>query len=300
MIVMKFGGASLSTSSEILNTCKIVKNYLKKDKVILVVSAMKDVTDQLFEIVEHIRKKDLNQALKNISLIKDHHVKTLRSIKPDSEGIKAEVEIYKLVGLMGCFVKNISKKGTTTARTDYIVSFGERLSCRIVTEALEQQGISAYPLDGSFILATTDEFGNALPLYGKSQNSIKQILLPLIQNNIVPVITGYIGFTHDGCTTTLGRGGSDLSAAFLANFLNAKAVYLWKDVLGFYEEDPHKNKRAKLFKTLDYKSAEKLAKKGAKIIYYKAIAPVRKKHIPIYVKSFLNPQAVGTTITDSL
>lgn len=298
MIIMKFGGASLSTGSEILNTCKIVELYLKKDKVILVVSAMKGITDQLFEIVEILKKRNVPKALESIENIKIHHIAALRSFEPDTEAVKAEVEIYKLIGLMEHFIKNVINKEITPARVDYIVSFGEKLSCRIVAEALEQQRISAYPLDASFILATNDKFGDALPLYGKSQNSIKQILLPLVDNNIVPVITGYIGFTHDGCTTTLGRGGSDLSAAFLANFLNAKAVYLWKDVLGFYEEDPHKNKKARLFKTLDYKKAEKLAKKGAKIIYYKAIAPVAEKHIPIYVKSFLNPLAEGTTIAD--
>ena len=298
MIIMKFGGASLSTGSEILNSCKIVKIYYKKDKVILVVSAMKDVTDQLFEIGGILRKRNLNKALERIEKIKIRHIKTLQSFKPNSEAVKAEVEIYKLTGLLKYFVKNVINKEITTARTDYIVSFGEKLSCRIVAEALEQQGLSAYPLDASFILATTNEFGNALPLYGESQNSIKQILLPLIQNNIIPVITGYIGFADDGCTTTLGRGGSDLSAAFLANFLNAKAVYLWKDVLGFYEDDPYENRRAKLFKILDYKKAEKLAKKGAKIIYHKAIAPVREKHIPIYIKSFQDPKSAGTTITD--
>lgn len=300
MIVMKFGGASLSTGSEILHTCKIVKNYRKKNKIILVVSAMKNVTDQLFEIVELLRKRNLREALERIEKIKTHHIKALQSFEPDSEAVKTEVEIIKLIGLLKYFVNNAINKEITTARIDYIVSFGEKLSCRIVAEALQQQGISAYPMDASFILATTGEFGNALPLYGKSQNSIKHILLPLIASNIVPVITGYIGFTHDGCTTTLGRGGSDLSATFLANFLDAKAVYLWKDVLGFYQEDPHKNKRAKLFKILDYEHAEKLAKKGAKIIYYKAIAPVAEKHIPIYVKSFLNPHSEGTTITDSL
>ncbi len=295
---MKFGGASLSSGNEIINTCKIVKFYLEKDKVILVVSAMKGITDQLFEIVETLKKRNFHKALERLENIKNHHIRALRSFEPDSEAVKTEVEINKLMGLLEYFVKNVINKEITKARIDYIVSFGEKLSCRIVAEALEQYGISAYPLDASFILATNDKFGDALPLYGKSQNSIKQILLPLIHNNIIPVITGYIGFTHDGCTTTLGRGGSDLSASFLANFLNAKAVYLWKDVLGFYEEDPRKDKRAKLFKTLDYKKAENLAKKGAKIIYHKAIAPVREKHIPIYVKSFLNPRAAGTTITD--
>lgn len=293
---MKFGGTSLSTASEIIHTCKIVKQHAKDEKIILIVSAMEGVTNQLFEAVRFVKEKRVRKALDIINKVYNRHITTLKSLNLGKDGVKVEIEIIKLINLLEYFIKNISKKEITLARTDYIVSFGERLSCRLVAQALEKNSLSAHPLDASYILATNNKFGDALPLYGKSQNQIQKILLPLIKNKIIPVITGYIGFTHDGCTTTLGRGGSDLSAAFLANFLNAKAVYLWKDVKGFYEEDPHKNKKAKIIKKLTYEKAEALAKKGAKVIYYKAITPVREKNIPIFVKSFIEPRAKGTVV----
>jgi aspartate kinase len=232
MIVMKFGGASLSSGPNILNICKLVKKYAKNNKVILIASAMKDVTDKLYELTDYVIKKNVKKALKIILDLSNKHITTLKSINPNPEAVKTEIEIIKLINLLEYFIKNTAIKGLTDARVDYIVSFGERLSCRIVAEALEQKGILAMPIDASLIMATNANFGNALPLYGKSQSHIQKILIPLIKNGIIPVVTGYIGFTHDGCTTTLGRGGSDLSATFLANFLNAKAVYLWKDVEG--------------------------------------------------------------------
>ena len=159
------------------------------------------------------------------------------------QAVKIESELINLISRLKNFIKNVSNKKITRARIDYIVSFGERLSSPIVANALEMCGMTAYPIDASFIIATNSRFGNAVPLYKESQQYINQILFPLIKNNVIPVVTGYIGFTHGGCTTTLGRGGSDLTAAYLANLLSANALYLWKDVEGFYSEDPHKNKK---------------------------------------------------------
>ncbi|MFH2085540.1 MAG: aspartate kinase [bacterium] len=296
MIVMKFGGASLSDAKNIEITCKIVRDYQRNHKVVLIVSAMQGVTDQLFEIVELLKKKKGKAALTILIKIKLVHFATLDEISDSRLSIRTKIELSRLFYQLEYYLKNIVQKEITPARADYIVSWGERASCRIVTEALENAGMPAYALDASTFLATNDDFGNAVPIYVKSQKYIQQILLPLIENDIIPVVTGYIGFTHDGCTTTLGRGGSDLSAAFIANFLDADGLYLWKDVAGFYDKDPHKEPKAKKFTKLSYNQAEKLCLEGAKVIYYKAIEPVRKKKIPIYVKSFLDPQESGSVV----
>jgi aspartate kinase len=298
MIVMKFGGASLSDATNIANTCEIVRTYQRNDKVILIVSAMQGVTDQLFEIAELLKKRKVEEALSILQKIKDLHFETLESVSQSRLTVKTKIELYRLFYQLEYFIKNIAQKEITLARTDYIVSWGERASARIVNEALEEAGMPAYALDASTFLATNDDFGNAVPVYSTSQKYIQQILLPLIENDIIPVITGYIGFTHDGCTTTLGRGGSDLSAAFVANYLDAKGLYLWKDVAGFYEQDPHKYPKAKKFTTLSYIQAEKLCRGGAKVIYHKAIEPVRKKKIPIYVKSFIDPSQIGSVVKE--
>ncbi len=296
MIVMKFGGASLSDKDNISLTCKIVDEYRRASKTVLIVSAMKDVTDQLFMVAEFLKKKDVDSALNIVKKLRKRHFDTLAAISSRQASVKTQVELYRLFYHLEYFVKNVSVKEITPARVDYIVSWGERVSCRIVAEALEEAGIPAFPLDASTFLATDDDFGNAVPIYSKSYKYIQEILLPLIDRDIVPVITGYIGFTHDGCTTTLGRGGSDLSAAFIANFLNAKGLYLWKDVPGFFDKDPHKDKTAKLVPSLSYEEAEEMAKAGAKVIYHKAIDPVRRKKIPLYVKSFLEPKAKGSVV----
>lgn len=296
MIVMKFGGASLSKAEGMMQACSIVKTYWKKEKVVLVVSAMKGVTDALFQVCEYLKQKKVKSALSLVNNIKKQHIDALQAFDHQPQAVKIESDIINLVSRLTNFIKNASRKKITPARVDFIVSFGERLSCLMVADALELIGMSAHPIDASNIIATNDDFGNAIPLYKKSQYHIHEILVPLLKNNIIPVVTGYIGFTHDGCTTTFGRGGSDLSAAYLANLLDAKGLYLWKDVDGFYSDDPHKNKGAKRFTTLSFQSAKKLARNGAKIIYYKAIDPVREKNIPIFVKSFIHPEDSGTII----
>ena len=293
---MKFGGASLSTSDGILKACRIIKKYWREEKIVLVVSAMKGITDKLFLVSEYLKKNNIKEALKLIEDIKRSHIKALYEFDFRPQAVKTESEIINLISRLTNFINNISQKRITPARVDFIVSFGERLSCPIVANALEMNGMPAHPIDASHIMATNNDFGNAIPLYKKSQHHINEILVPLINNNIIPVVTGYIGFTHDGCSTTLGRGGSDLSASYLANLLGAKALYLWKDVKGFYDVDPNKNKNAKKFMKLSYKKAKALAKKGAKIIYYKAIEPVKNKNIPIYIKSFIDPEEIGTTV----
>src|SRR3989344_1709535 len=250
MIIMKFGGAAFANGNNILNIAKIVKDYKKRNRdIVIVASAMEGVTDKLFLIGELLKKKQLKKALNILHIIKKQHISALKIVSRKEEGIRIEIEMIKLFSQLENYVKNISMKDITPARIDFLVSFGERF------------------------------------------------LTPLVKRNIVPVVTGYIGYSGDGCTTTLGRGGSDLTATFLANFLDAQAIYLWKDVLGFYNDDPHKNKKATLFEKLSYDKAEKLAKNGAKVVYYKAILPVRKKRIPIYVRSYLKPQERGTTIS---
>ncbi|MBI3954840.1 aspartate kinase, partial [Candidatus Gottesmanbacteria bacterium] len=297
MIVMKFGGASLSNSEGIIKACRIIKKYSAKHKIVLVVSAMKGVTNQLYQIVDLLKRKQLGRSLKILKEIKFCHFQALSVIKSSAQKVKVESELVNITSRLENFIKNVVQKEITPARCDFIVAFGERLSCPIIASALESFGLLAYPIDASLIIATNHTFSNAVPLYKKSQRHINKILFPLIKNSVIPVITGFIGFSKDGCTTTLGRGGSDLTASYLANLLDAKALYLWKDVDGFYTNDPHKDKDARLMPYLTYRQAEKMAEDGAKIIYYKAIRPVEKKHIPIYIKSFLKPSLQGTIVS---
>lgn len=296
MIVMKFGGAAFPDANGIFNVCKILDAYRENNEIVVVVSAMESVTDKLFEIVEYIKNKEIENALSILDLIRSNHLAAVDIINSQKDGVLVRIELIKLFSRLEYFIKGLAKKRITPARIDYITSFGERFNVMLVAEALKQSGIRACPVDAVNLLATTHEFGNAVPLGREHQHYLDIILYPLIENGIIPVVTGYIGYSQDGCTTTFARGGSDLSASYLANFLDADAVYLWKDVQGFYSTDPKKNEDAELFTVLSYDKAEQLAKRGANIIYYKALYPVREKSIPIYIKSYVDPSSEGTII----
>lgn len=294
---MKFGGAAVSNATGFKRTARLIKQYKKKDSVVIVVSAMNNVTDELFEVTKLLKKKQLKKSLRIIDRLETHHLNTLTKLGSKQKTIKTRVELIRLFNHLRNYITNLSRKRMTAARVDYLVSFGERASVRLLSEALESAGVSAYPIDASNLMATTHSFGNAVPLKRDKQLYLDEVLLPLLRNGVTPVVTGYIGYSGDGCTTTLGRGGSDLSASYLAYFLKATAVYLWKDVGGFFDKDPKRDKTAKYFPKISYSKAEQLAKNGAKIIYWKAIDPIRDKKIPIYVKSFINPRAKGTIIS---
>ena len=139
MIVMKFGGVSLSTAEGIFRACQIVKTYFEKEKeIVLVVSAMKGVTDKLFEVTELLKEKKIQSALNKIDLLKDTHLQTLRQVNNQPQSVKVESELINLFSRLENFVRNVSKKELTPARVDYIVSFGERFSCQIVAMPLKK------------------------------------------------------------------------------------------------------------------------------------------------------------------
>ncbi len=295
MIVMKFGGASLADSSDILRSVEVIKNYSRNHSVILVVSAMKEVTNQLYDIAENVKKKRLKKALQRIDGLKRAHITTLYKLQSAQPAI-TESKLVHLFSRLDNFIRYIAKHQITEAQIDFIVSVGERLSGNLMAESLNAQGITACSIDTSYVIATDDSFGNALPLPQKYQTHIQDILCPLINSNIIPIVSGFVGFAPDGRITTLGRGGSDLSASYLAYLFDAHGLYLWKDVNGIYSDDPHRNINARFHKKLSYDQAARMAKNGAKIIYHKAIHYVKKKKIPIYVKNYKNPHLPGTIV----
>ncbi|QQG44085.1 MAG: aspartate kinase [Candidatus Roizmanbacteria bacterium] len=295
MIIMKFGGAALARAANILITSQIIKKYSAEAKLVIVVSAMKGITDKLTEVVNCLNNRQIKKGLIILANIKNIHLSTGKSL---NVSVKTQFRIKLLLNNLGRFIINNRNKKITADKIDYILSFGERLSCLIISNTLKLQDIIVCPIDASQLLATDGKFGKAKPLNYKKQESIKKMLQTLIENNITPIVTGFIGYAPDGRITTLGRGGSDLTAAYLANLLNADALYFWKDVDGFYVDDPKKNSQSLMFNNLSYKKAEILTKNGAKILHHQTISHIEKNNIPIYIKNFLNPKATGTLITE--
>ncbi|HRF95740.1 MAG TPA: aspartate kinase, partial [Aggregatilineales bacterium] len=177
-----------------------------------------------------------------------------------------------------------------------VVSLGERLSSPIVSAVLRQNGVNSQAVDASKLLITDDNFQSAHPIWDESQKNVDAHLMPLINAGVVPVITGYIGGTHDGVYTTLGRGGSDFSGAIFAALVNSDEVIIWTDVDGVMTTDPRIDPRANVLPYLSYTEVGEMAFYGAKVLHPKTVQPIISRGIPIYVRNTFNPSHPGTRI----
>ncbi|MBU0618608.1 aspartate kinase [Patescibacteria group bacterium] len=296
MIVMKFGGTALADGKRILATAKIIKDYSAQHRLICVVSAMKGMTDRLYAVIDSLKNKQEKKPFSLINEIYQDHLQALNEINSGPEAMVVKRELKNSCDLLSMFARHIQGGQITSARIDYLVAFGERLSCKLTAEALKTLGKKALAIDAADFLATTKEFSKATPILLKTEDKLVDAILNLTKEDFIPVITGFIGFAEDGCTTTLGRGGSDLSAAVIANVINARQLVLWKDVNGLYDQDPKKTRRAKFIAEATYEEAEAVIKRGAKVVYLPALEPVRDKEIPVLIKNFNQPKAEGTKI----
>lgn len=288
MIVMKFGGTSVGDAERIKRLKKILEPI--GEEKIVVVSAMSGITDSLIEAGRLSQRGDKNY-LKEYLKIREKHVSTMNELF--GESIK---EVEDLLEELLNILKSIEILGELTPRAlDTIVSFGERMNVRIVSEYLNRGGIKSTYIDANSFLITTDEFGNAFPIYDKIEKRA-YFIKDVVSKGILPVITGFIGSTEDGRTTTLGRGGSDFTATILGRVLNAKEVWIWTDVDGVMTADPRITDEAKPLSHISYIEAAELSYYGAKVLHPKTLSPVIEKNIPIRIKNTFNPDFPGTVI----
>lgn len=287
MIIMKFGGASVKDSERIISVSKIIKDNLPR-KPVIVFSAMGDITDILIKC----GKKALKEGVVDISEIETLHIKTARELSIDLN------ETEELLAQLKSLLKGISLIKELSHRTkDLLISFGERLSVRIISAYLNKIGIKSKYFDAWDIGLLTDSVFQNAAVLPESYNAIRDILMP-IENNYgyTPVITGFIGKDKKGNVTTLGRGGSDLTASILGNALEALEVQVWKDVDGLMTTDPKFVKDAKLVDEISFEEASELAYFGAKILHPRSILPAMEKNIPVRVKNSYRPELPGTLI----
>ncbi|CEG12513.1 putative aspartokinase [groundwater metagenome] len=302
IIVLKFGGFAVSTGENIKRICAIVKKEREKYNVVVTVSALYGVTDKLVEISEKISNLPaiaVEDAAKNFyDEILSLHCKTAKECIADEKILKEVIEkitalLEKLrITLIGVgYLEEINPKFM-----DYVLSFGEKMSVYVIRGALNDANIKAVPLTGYEAGIITDSnFSHAkpLPIIGET---IRKNLMPLIEENNVPVVAGFISADIKGTATTLGRGGSDYTAVLLAKHLNAVEVQIIKDVEGVLSADPKIVPNAKLLKELSYAEAMDLALFGAKVMYSKMIEPAMDAKIPVRVKSIFKPDDEGTVI----
>jgi aspartate kinase len=293
MVVLKFGGTSVG-SSEMIKRVKDIVEEVKDEKVV-VVSAMNGVTDSLIKAT-NLAKEGSLEYLKEYETIKNRHVSVMNDLF--NERLKEVDEI--LENLLN-ILKSINILGEVTKRAyDLILSFGERINVRIISEYFKRNGIKSIPVDANLFIITDDNFGNANPNYEKSKDLCEKIITPLVLDGITPVITGFIGRCEEGYITTLGRGGSDFTATIIANLIDADEVRIYTDVDGVLTGDPKFIKNAKTIKKLSYIEAAELAYYGAKVLHPRSLLPVIDKKIPVRILNTFNPNFDGTIIHDSI
>lgn len=300
-IVMKFGGSSLADGSRILRCCNIVKRYKQDHDIIVVVSAMGDVTDKLLELAELANNGNREEVTKRQEALMTRHLEATTVITNGEIREAARREVSKLLAeLEKVLTASTLLKEVTPRTRDLILSYGERLSSILFEHLLKDIGVECVRLQGGEAGVITDEaFGEATPLFEASRSRIRSRLTPLLEQKVVPVVTGFIGVTQNGEITTLGRGGSDLTATLIAAAAKVDEVWLWSDVDGIMTADPKLIPDAKTIPQISYAEALEMTALGAKAIHPRAIEPVAEEGIPVRVKNTFADEKPGTLITST-
>lgn len=286
LYIMKFGGTSVSSAKSL----KTIVDILKKQKAqnpIVVVSAVSRVTDLLLSLLKNKGNREI--IMKQIENL---HLNLI-------EGYYGKVPTGQRIYILDCLKKVnklLNRKVNNLELQDEIISFGEIMSSYIIANILNGSNISARQIIASSLIVTNDHFSSAEFLPNETKEQSKKILMPLVKKGIVPVVTGFIGQTRNGKVTTLGRGGSDYTAAILGFSLSAKEIQIWTDVDGIFTSDPKLIKEAKLLSDVSYKEASELAAFGAKVLHPRTIRPAIFSGIPVRVLNTFNPTAPGTVI----
>lgn len=298
-LVMKFGGTSVGNAKAISQTASIVRDYGSIwDNIVVVVSAMRGVTDAL---VTGARTAADGDQTAYPSIVSDLRIKHTLVIAELLEEGSTRTDLLKVVDAyldeFATLCHSVGVLGEVTPRAmDTISSLGERMIARIVAACLNQLGTLSQVVDATDLIVTDNRYQQAMPLMDLTRKQVQNVLVPLLADGIVPVITGFIAATEDGITTTLGRGGSDYSASILGTALDADEVWTWTDVDGVMTTDPRIAPDARVIPVLSYSEVGELAYFGAKVLHPKTISPVVERGIPLWVKNTFNPTHPGTQI----
>ena len=298
-LVTKFGGTSVGSASAIAQVAEIVR-AIRKDwsHVVVVVSAMSGVTDMLLEAAHVAAQGNRERAGQIANKLKLTHLEAAQGLI-DSEADRAAAlhsvdhRLHELDSLCDA----LAVLGEASPRAlDAVSSLGERMSIHLVAARLRQIGVSAQAVHATEVIVTDGVFQSAAPLMEPTRQRARQRLGSLFADGAVPVVTGFIGATESGIVTTLGRGGSDYSAAILGAALDADEVWIYTDVDGVMTADPRVAPDARSLATLSYHEMSELAYFGAKVLHPKTIVPIIERGIPLRIKNTFNPEHPGTLI----
>jgi len=297
MNVLKFGGTSVGSAKNINRVISILDSYSQEDDVICVVSAVGGITDKLLKAGELAQQKD-KSYLTDFKLIKQIHLNILSELNPKlNASVKKELEdkLNALKSLLdGIYLINELSPKTS----DKLVSFGELLSSYIIAETMKSRGMDTIRKNSQELIVTNSNFTKAEVNYTLTNSNIKNYFKEAEQR--ITILPGFISKSESGEITTLGRGGSDFTAAIVAAALNVKRLEIWTDVSGMFTANPKLVKQAYPIETLSYQEAMELSHFGAKVLYPPTVQPVLDLGIPIHIKNTMEPDAHGTIISNDL
>ncbi len=294
MQVIKFGGSSVASAQNINKVVDIIKNKKETEKIITVVSALGGITDLLLQCANLASVG--NEAYKNVlQEIETRHLNTVKELIPVTQQSSLLSTVKKMCNEIEDICNGIFLLGELSARTtDKMVSYGELLSSQIIASKLKSAGIAAQWKDSREIIFTDSNFGAALVNFVKTNSAIKNYFS--YAEPSIFILPGFISSDTNGTTTTLGRGGSDYTAAIIAGAVDATVLEIWTDVSGMMTADPRIVSNIKLIPKISYQEAMELSHFGAKVIYPPTIQPVMSKNIPVWIKNTFAPTDKGTVI----
>lgn len=292
--VLKFGGTSVGSPAALLAACGIVRRAAGESRVIVVASALSGVTSEIARELDAALARD--PAWRDgFRALRERHREQLAAVARGRAGVPAADALDRGLERLRDLLRAVELLGEASPRTRaWVLAVGERLSTPIFAAALAAAGLAAEPLDGTELLVADGPYEDAFPDVAASRPKLTARLATVV--GAVPVVTGFFGADAAGDIRLFGRGGSDTSATALGAALAAERVEIWTDVDGVATADPRADPAAELLQRLSYDEVESLARAGAKVLHWKAVAPARAAGIPIVVRNTFRPEAGGTWI----
>ena len=295
-IVMKFGGTSVADAAAFDNVARIIAAECNSLPVV-VVSAMSGVTDSLLAATSTAAEGDTRQAIASLESVFNRHKTAASELLPDHKGEEFLDELKSAADHLAARLHDVANKPSErSALQDAVVSTGEILSSALLAAVLNERGVEARQVDARRCIITDEEYTCAVPLMSETFAHSQNELHPLLNKGVVPVLGGFIAATRGGATTTLGRGGSDYTAALFGAALGANEIQIWTDVTGVLTADPRVVAEARTVERMSYSEAAELAYFGAKVLHPKTIQPAIENAIPVRICNSRAPDEGGTLV----
>jgi len=297
MIIMKFGGTSVENARAMESVIRSVARQKDRQPVV-VLSAIAGATNELLRCAQNALEGKLDNSISILNDLLDRHVTIAENIIDHRPSYQQVIQFCRRrIEELRNLCQGIAILGELTNRSlDAIASVGEQLSSNILAGGMKQRGLPAELVDARTFMFTDDHYAGAAPLFDQIDETVRKVFSPLLQSGTIPITQGYIGSTLKGVTTTLGRGGSDYSAAIIGSALDAEEIQIWTDVDGVLTADPRIAPKAQKLKIISFREASELAYFGAKVLHPSTILPAIKKNIPVVVLNSKRPESTGTKI----